>query len=183
MKEYITTIGPLLANFRRVKVHRSTIYKVRDMVPKILGLANLNEMRDKYEGERFHENFSGKILSAFSLGKYLKQNFIDIDGDNYNIKYKPSLDALGLKLDINYSYYGNFHFVPKKPKRPEILVIRKNEHEFLICGFASIKTLKEYQEESKNSLTSDLIGYGVFNGYEHLNRFESIEDLESLIAG
>jgi hypothetical protein len=182
MKEYITTIGPLLGSFKRIKVTRNIIYKVRDMVTQILGLNNLNELRDRYEGERFHENFSGKILSAYSLGKYLNHDFIDLEGGNYNIRYKPSLDILGLELDINYTYYGNLHLVPKKPKRPEVIMIRKNEHEFLICGYASINTLKKYQQESKNSLTSDLSGYAEFNGYNQLAYFETIEDLKGLLG-
>lgn len=88
------------------------------------------------------------------------------------------LSGVGINIGIKTVEYGKFPLIPKKPKYPEIIAIKK-ENSVYILGIASVETLKLYQND--NLVLSPLLRKRNvktgFYAFDKLIPFESISDI------
>ena len=107
-----------------------------------LGLTNLNQMRDRYEGQAFFEKTMKNIGGLMSLQKHLNLELIDLDKVNLG-DFQPYIKLDGKKVNINVFDFGNLPLINKKDiKNPVFFIIQKDSLTFLLCGLATKDVIK-----------------------------------------
>ena len=79
MKDFITYVLPNKKKFQKVNVNRVELNFLESKVVEYFNVKNLTEVRDRFEGATFLNNFLEKALPIFVLEKYLKISIIDWD--------------------------------------------------------------------------------------------------------
>ena len=182
MKDFILKVLSNRDNFLYESLTYKDLLKIQDCVMNALGLKNLNELRDKFEGVAFIDRFSLKISGVMALEKKLKKELIDWEKVNPK-NYIPKIVVSGKEIDVVMSEYGEFPVIEKSNKRPAIITVRKDKKDIWICGFADAKTLNENQDIKflKGEMMKGLDTKTTFVGFNALKPFKTIEELEALV--
>jgi hypothetical protein len=139
----------------------------------------LSEYQHQKDGDKEYKRTLTGIKGEIAVELFLKESFIDWsigDSKDYN---KADLLPLGLNIGIKAVEYGKFPIVHKKVQRPEIITIIWNYNTVLICGFASIPTLKKFQDDNL-ILNDNLRKKGTktgFYGFNYLQKFNNKQEL------
>lgn len=139
----------------------------------------LSEYQHQKDGDKEYKRTLTGIKGELAVEILLNESFIDWsigDSKDYN---KADLLPLGLNIGIKAVEYGKFPVVHKIVERPEIITIIWNYNTVLICGFASIPTLKKFQDDNL-ILNDKLRKKGTktgFYGFFALQKFSSKQEL------
>src|SRR5690606_31095972 len=107
-----------------------------------LGLTNLNQMRDRYEGQAFFEKTMKNIGGLMALQKHLNIELIDSDKVNL-ADFQPYIKLDGKKVNINVFDFGTLPLIKMKDiKNPVFFIIQKDNLTFLLCGLATKEVVK-----------------------------------------
>ena len=79
MKLFFKYIGEYLRLYPQVKFSKTDEVLIRNSAMSHLGLTNLNQMRDRYEGQAFFEKTMKNIGGLMALQKHLNLAIIDFD--------------------------------------------------------------------------------------------------------
>lgn len=180
MKNFISYVLPFKSSFRQIALNRREISLLENLVIRYLKVKDLNELRDRFEGQAFLDNFLQKSVPLIGLQKYLKTDLIDFETISPD-KIKPEIIING--KTVNVIQFGNHLPVLDTLDNLPCIFIYSTQRQMLeLCGFASSYTIQ-------NSLT-DIRRYGfgsketmkgAFYGFDELKMFESIEDLVELL--
>ncbi|WP_126652985.1 hypothetical protein [Chryseobacterium aureum] len=181
MNHFVNNVLKYKALFHVVDVPYRDIHLIQNKVLKELKLKNLNELRDKFEGEQFYKNRLSKCLPIVSLEKLLKIKLFDWEKSELK-NIQSDITISDLKIRLNLSMYGSTPEVEKDSEYPVIFFILNNLKEVWICGFASNKTIKKYHGKERTigigSKSKEVIE---FNGFSHLKKFDTLEELLLII--
>lgn len=174
----------LVRKFKKVSISKATLEEIKRFSKKMVaakGKESHYKIDDDVMYERHITGFSGEA----AVEKFLGEPFIDLTiGHSY--KYNiGDLTKLGIDCGIKTVEWGKFHVVHQKAERPEILVIKENDKDFLICGVATREILEKYQDLGlimNAKLKSRNVKAG-FYGYKHLLKFSNLEELKDIIYG
>ena len=181
MQDYINKILKYREKFKVINLNYNDIDSIKEVVLKALGLTNINQLRDKYEGVSFYQNFSSRISGVIALEKLLGINLID--WDNLSAKnYKPSLSINDIQVDVITASDRDFPVINTRNENPAIIVLRPQEKSLWICGYASTEILNHNQNDNLlKGLLSNKNNETAFTGFDKLRSFESFEDLQKLV--
>ncbi|RZK26966.1 MAG: hypothetical protein EOO43_01195 [Flavobacterium sp.] len=182
MRDFILQVLPNRNKFLNEKLSYLDLKRIEDLVLKSLNINNINELRDKFEGVAFIENFTLKISGLIALEKQLKVPLISWETVN-PLNFEPKLYLLNQQIEIITSEYGSFPIINKDSKIPVIICIKKDKKDIWICGFADLATLNSHTNEKylsgavmrENNKTA-------FVGFNKLNTFSSLEELKTLLS-
>lgn len=79
MKLFFKYVGEYVRLYPQVKYSRTDEVLIRNCAMSHLGLTNLNQMRDRYEGQAFFEKTMKNIGGLMALQKHLNRELIDLD--------------------------------------------------------------------------------------------------------
>lgn len=180
MKNYIKYVLPFKNSFRKIEINRRELTSLENLVVKHLNVRDLNELRDKFEGQAFLDNFIHKALPIIGMEKYLKKNFINLENRR--------LDQIKSEIIVNNTVINLIKFDNQLPlidaanNQPYIFMYSSQKQILELCGFATaedvknnLKDIKSYGFGSKVSLK------GAFDGFEHLQVFNNYEELVKLV--
>ena len=182
MRDFISKVLSNRDSFLYETLTYQELIKIQDCVLASFGFTNLNELRDRFDGVAFIDKFSLKISGVMALEKKLKIEIIDWEKINPK-NYTPKINIAGKKVDVIMSEYGDFPVIEKINKRPAIIIIKKDQKDIWICGYADVKILNENQNVKflKGEMMKDYDSKTTFIGYNKLKPFQNFEDLVNLV--
>jgi len=180
MKNYITYVLPFKSTFRQIAINRRELALLENLVISYLNVRDLNELRDRFEGQAFLDNYILKALPLMGLQKYLKTDLVDFENVLPDkIKSEIIIDGTA----VNVIQFGNLlPLIETSEKLPCIFIYSTQKQTLELCGFASSETVKNYITDVKTyGFGSKETMKGFFYGFDKLKMFESIEDLAQLV--
>jgi len=180
MIDYIRYILPYRRSFYTISLQKRDIVYFENMAVKFLKVRDLNELRDKFEGQAFLNNLLQKALPITALQKYLKIEFYDFN----NVQ----ADKILSEISINSRLINIVKFDQKLPlidienDNPYIFIHSIENQSMEICGFLSaddarksLKDVKRYGFGSKETLK------GAFYGFSSIKVFQNYDELRILV--
>lgn len=181
MKDYIEHILPFRKSFKIINLYRKDIHYLETVVIKHLNLRDLNELRDKFEGQAFLNNYLDKTLPIIALQKYLKTNFIDLEKNLLRqVKCEISINNIIIKI---IKSENNLPLIDLSDDYP-IIIFNSTQNQIMeLCGFASLEVIKNNLKDIKSyGFGSKEKMKGSFYGFDQLKMFDNIDDLAKLIG-
>jgi hypothetical protein len=99
LKLFLKYIGEFLRTYPQVRFAKSDQIPIQKAVLNHLGLTNLNQMRDRYEGQAFFEKTMKNIGGLMALQKHLNMKPIELDKTNLN-DFQPYIKLNGEKIKV-----------------------------------------------------------------------------------
>ncbi|MCA0131144.1 hypothetical protein LBU54_01005 [Winogradskyella sp. D23] len=148
-------------------------FAVRDSVLNSLGLNNLNQLRDRYEGQTFLDKTLKKYGGLVACQKHLNIKVTSID--ELNIKdFKPQIEGKKDIYDIKVFDFGALPALELSTiKNPLIFVIQKDKSTFSICGYGNRDLVLDNLVDSNNE-TVNSVSLKNFIGFSDLKPIEEI---------
>lgn len=162
-----------MRKYPQVRLTMNEEFAIRDSVLSFLGLNNINQLRDRYEGQAFWDktlkNYGGLVACQKHLG-------IEVTTINeLNIKdFKPQIIGKDSVYDIKVFDFGQLPDLElKSVKNPIIFVIQKDKSTFSICGYGSKQLILDNLVDSSNE-TVNSVNLKKFIGFKALNSIDDI---------
>ncbi|MCX7550880.1 hypothetical protein [Xanthomarina sp. F2636L] len=132
-----------------------------------LGLTNLNQLRDRYEGQAFFEKTMKNIGGLMALQKHLNIDIIDLNKADLT-DFQPYIKLNGKKININVFNFGTLPMIKiKEIENPMFFIIQKDSLTFMLCGLASKDVIEKNLIES-NTVKSSTDKFMDFTGFKFL---------------
>ena len=171
MKLFFKYIGENLRLYPQVRFTKTDEVLIRNSAMNHLGLTNLNQMRDRYEGQAFFEKTMKNIGGLMALQKHLNLELIDSDKVNLG-DFQPYIKLDGKKVNINVFDFGSLPLIKIKDiKNPVFFIIQKDSLTFLLCGLATKDVIKKNLIES-SVVQSSTDKYMDFTGFKFLEQIK-----------
>ncbi|MDO1502130.1 hypothetical protein Q2T40_18495 [Winogradskyella maritima] len=171
MKLFLRHLGESLRSYPQIRFTKNDEILIRDSAISHLGHDNLNQLRDRFEGQAFFEKTMRNIGGLMALQKHLKVSPFDFN--NANLKdFLPYIKVDGQRIDINVFEFGQLPMVKvKEVNNPIYFIIQKDSLTFLLCGYAPKTVVNEHLVETlvETSSTDELME---FVGFQHLQQIE-----------
>ena len=170
MKLFFKYIGEYLRSYPQIRFSKTDEVLIRNSAMNHLGLTNLNQMRDRYEGQAFFEKTMKNIGGLMSLQKHLNLELIDLNKVNLG-DFQPYIKLDGKKVNINVFDFGNLPLIKIKDiKNPVFFIIQKDSLTFLLCGLATKDVIKNNLIDT-SVVQSSTDEYMDFVGFKFLENF------------
>ena len=171
--EFLKHTGEFLRQYPQIRLSMKEEFAVRDSVMHSLGLKNLNQLRDRYEGQTFLDKTLKNYGGLVACQKHLNITVTTID--DLNIKdFKPQIEGKNALYDIKVFDFGALPVLELKSIiNPIIFVIQKDKTTFSICGYGDkdlvLKNLVDSNNETVNSVSlKNFIGFSDLNPIEEI---------------
>ena len=171
MKLFFKYLGENLVLYPQVRFTKNNEILIRNSAMTHLGLTNLNQMRDRYEGQAFFEKTMKNIGGMMALQKYLNIELIDLDKTNLT-NFKPHIKLDNKIIIINVFDFGTLPLINiDEIENPTYFVIQKDNLTFLLCGLATKEVIKNNLIETSivKSSTDKYMSFTGFNFLEQIN--------------
>jgi hypothetical protein len=165
MNLFIKYLAPLIREFPQVTLSRRLELDIQNHCMRVLGVKDMGELRDRFEGQKYLDNALYKASSYFACANFIGQADISLE---------KALDSNDLTFQIDGCSYGmlvfNFGELPliSITESPLILVLKKDVKTFSICGIAT----KEVLDDEKNYTIEK--GKKYFIGFQNLSEIKKI---------
>jgi hypothetical protein len=171
MKLFFKYIGENLRLYKQIRFSKNEEILIRNSAMNHLGLTNLNQMRDRYEGQAFFEKTMKNVGGLLALQKFLKTDLIDFNKVNLT-DFQPFIEIDGKKIDIIVFDFGTLPLVKVNDiKNPIYFIIQKDSLTFLLCGYATIDIVNE-NLISTSIVKSSTEKYMSFIGFKYLKKIQ-----------
>lgn len=165
-KEFLRHAGPVVITKKNYPIGTTLRLEVQKTAINHLGLKDIFQLRDRFEGQAYMDKLMLKVSSLFILEKDRGINFIDWD----TIKWDKKADYTLIKIkDTSYRvipfFYGSLPIVSTTIKEPIIFcAIRADFQKGIICGVLSDfsfddDSLFEVKPSSTKGKTKKFIGF------------------------
>jgi hypothetical protein len=169
------------ASYTTITIPNSLTEKITSFVNNIIkekSKENHHIIDNVSQFKRFYTGTLGEV----ALEILLEKQFIDWSIGPSSYYNKADLKKIFLNVGIKTVEYGKFPIISKINNYPEIINIKLNDNQVVICGLATLNVLKDYR---KNSLVLDdyLRARGTKTGFWGLDKlipFKNYMDLLNL---
>lgn len=173
MKTFLKYTGEFLKVYPQIRLSRNEEILIRNEVINHLGLNNINEMRDRFEGQAFFDKTIMNVGGLMAIQKHLDLPIVNISQINLD-GYSPYLEINNEVINVMVFEFGKIPlFDDTKLKNKVFFVIQKDKTTFNLCGFLDIKTIKENVIDV-NTKTHSQAGFKGFIGFDKLNKAEDL---------
>ena len=166
-----------MEGFEQISLKIREELKIQTRVLELLGLSDMGQLRDKYEGERYYQSFRRKVMGLLALEEFLKIAFLNINA--VNKEFTPIIKIKSIEIEVITTEFGELPLLDKNPRKPVILIYLISPRRLIICGFVSIEAIRKNLESIQASSSNR--GKAVFNGFSEIQQFKSLQELEQLI--
>lgn len=181
MKDYIKYLLPHKKTFQVINLTRRELVFLENLVIKYLNVRDLNELRDKFEGQAFMDNFLCKSVPIIGMEKFLKSTLIDFEKIN-PAQFRSEILIDEKVIDI-VMFDFNLPLININNDNPCIFVHSTEKTTLQLCGFASSETIKNnLQDVKKYGFGSKETLKGNFYGFNKLSTFNNISELKKLVG-
>ncbi len=171
MKLFFKYIGEQLRLYPQIRFSRNDEILIRNSTMNHLGLTNLNQLRDRYEGQAFFDKTMKNIGGLMALQKHLNIELINLDKVDLT-DFQPYIILDNEKILINVFDFGTLPLIKlKEIKNPIFFIIQKDSLTFLLCGLASKEVMKNNLIET-SIVKSSTDKYMDFTGFKFLKQIK-----------
>ena len=173
MKEFLKYIGEYLRTYPQIRFNRNDEILIRDESMKHLGLRNLNQLRDRFEGQAFFDKTLMNIGGLMAIQKHLNLPLIDIKKTDLG-GFQPKLIKDNKVIDVLVFEFGTLPLIDvNKINNSIFFVIQKDRTTFNLCGLADINVIKNNLINSLIEKSSQANNMS-FIGFKHLIKPEDL---------
>lgn len=164
MKVFLKYVGESLRTYPQIRLSRNDEVLIRDACMTHLGLTNLNQLRDRYEGQAFFDKTLMNFGGLLAIQKHLTLPLTDINEINLD-GYQPKLKIKGKIIDIIVFPFGTLPLINvNQIINSTFFVIQKDRVTFNLCGFTDVEIIKEnlvntHIESSSQANNMNFIGF------------------------
>jgi len=173
MKVFLKYIGEFLRTYPQIRLNRGDEVWIRDETMKQLGLTNLNQMRDRYEGQAFFDKTMMNVGGLIAIQKHLNlplEDITKIDFSNFRSKLKINNEI----IDVFVFEFGTLPLINiDEINNKTFFVIQKDRITFSLCGFATTDIIKKNLIKTSIERSSQANNMN-FNGFKFLNKSEDL---------
>lgn len=147
--------------------------------------AKLKEKHYQVDDENIFDRFKTGVGGELAVGKWLGVDSLDLTIGISHFYNSGDLTGLGIDCGVKSVEWGKYHVIHTKPTRPEIMVIKETDLDFLICGVATVEVMKRYSDinlivDPKLRARGTKTG---FYGYDKLQQFTNFDELKAIVNG
>lgn len=181
MITYQSYVTPYLNRFVSVTISIEKAIRIKSFAKSIIKkkiTESHHRIDNHQELKRWYTGFSGEA----ALEQLLGVEFIDFTIGDSKYYHVSDLSSIGVDIGVKTVEYGKFPVIFKKSKKPQVIILKQSDIDFLICGLATIEVLNQYQSDSL-ILSPALKKRGTktgFYGFSALQIFKSMEELRNL---
>lgn len=170
MKLFLSYAGEFLRRYPLIKFSKTEEISIRDSAMKHLGLTNVNQMRDRYEGQAFFDKTWKNIGGLLAIQKHLEMNLSDISKINLG-DFQPTIEIQDVVYNINVFPFGELPLIRVEDNdNPVYFIIQKDRLTFQLCGYASREVINQ-NLISTTTVSSSIDEFMDFTGFKYLNHF------------
>lgn len=174
MKLFLKHIGEFLREYPQIKFTRNDEILIRDSAVKHLGLTNLNELRDRYEGQAFFEKTMMNVGGLIAIQKHLNLPTVDFTQIDLS-DFQPTIELNGELIDIHVFEFGSLPLINiDNIKKSVFFIIKKDRLTFTICGLASKDVIKN-NLASTSIEKSSMVKNMDFTGFKFLKHIDDFK--------
>jgi hypothetical protein len=166
MTNFLSELKKCWSTLKIVKLTINDASTIRECVIKSLNLSNATELRDKFEGMAFYENFYQKVSGIIAVEKVLNLKLIDwgsIDPKNYS----PIINLFDRSFHVVTAKFGIFPIIQQPILNPIILLIQKEEKVLWLIGYSDYY----FEKGLDNFIIND---FSIFKSFSNYSGFEAI---------
>ncbi|WP_299397696.1 hypothetical protein [uncultured Gelidibacter sp.] len=174
MNLFLKYIGEFLRIYPQIRLTRNDEISIRNSAMSHLGLYNINQLRDRYEGQAFFEKTMMNVGGLISIQKYLNLPVVDFTEINLS-DFQPKIKLNDELIDIHVFEFGTLPLINIDDiNRPIFFVIKKDKTTFTICGVASTEVIKENLNATsiEKSSTVNHMSFTGFKFLKHIDKFK-----------
>lgn len=159
---YYKVLGEKIVDCPQIKVSSATDNQIKDCVVEVVGVRDLGQLRDKFEGQAFLDDKLFKLQAYNACLNYLGKPLPKISKD-YIENFKPiirSENEILVMVPFRVETLPNMRIM--EYKQPRIFVLHKGGFMYSIMGIASLDVLNNksnYTNIDSSGLTGDFIGF------------------------
>lgn len=181
-RNWETDCKAFIEKLPKVQLSESEVKPIKNFCKEIMA-AKLEERHYQVDNDQIDSRFETGFFGQAAVDKFLGINTFDYSVGKSKEYDVSDLSSIDIDCGVKSADWSNYHVIHKRAKRSEILTVRYNEYEYIICGLATIDILQSYQDD-KLIMSHKLRARGVktgFYGYEHLKQFKNLEELKTLL--
>lgn len=167
------------SKFVGIKIDQSNIDKVEKCIKSIIKV-KLQEEHHYLDNRQEAKRWKNGFLGEFAVGKFLNKKFVDTSVGESKKYHISDLSKIGLDWGIKTVEYGKFPIIFKKSYKDEVIVIKKTDRLFYICGLAKKDVLNRYQSD-KLILSPGLRAKGTKTGFYGFSELKSPSYIKNYI--
>jgi len=133
-------------NYVKITLSNEILQKVDSFITDLIK-RKLSEGHHKTDNRNEEKRWTTGMLGECAVEKFIGKQFIDWTIGDSSFYHTPDLSKLGVKCGVKTVERGKFPIIFKKSYKPEIIVIKISDEEFLICGLATVDVLNTYQSD------------------------------------
>jgi len=171
-------------NFESIRITSDVISKVSEFVQRVISI-KLQEKHHFIDNSQEAKRWTTGYLGEFAVEAFLETSFVDLSIGSSKKYFISDMSTTGVDWGIKTVEYGKFPVIFKKSFKDEVIVIKKAEDLFYICGLATKEILNEFQSD-KLILSPGLRAKGTktgFYGFEHLINPNEMKDRFKSLSG
>jgi hypothetical protein len=173
MKEFLKYIGEYLRTYPQIRFSRNDEILIGAESMKYLGLTNLNQLRDRYEGQAFFDKTLMNIGGLMAIQKHLKLPLIDIKKIDLG-GYQPKIVIDNKVIDVLVFEFGTLPLIDiNEINNSVFFVIQKDRITFNLCGFTDVRVIKSNLINTNIQKSSQANNMS-FIGFKHLTKAEDL---------
>ena len=180
MKEFEEYFLPEMKKYPVMTLTDGTQVKIKRFVNDVIKAKSMETLHQK-DGDKERKRWFTGVSGELAVENYLKVRFFDWGIGNSHHFNSPDLRKIGLNIGIKTVEYGKFPVIHKDSRKPEIIVVKK-DNRYFICGLAPVPVLNAYQDDEL-ILNAKLRARNVktgFYGFKHLIPFSSLQELRKI---
>ena len=177
MKVFLKYVGEFLRTYPQIRLSRGDEVLIRDETMQQLGLTNLNQMRDRYEGQAFFDKTMMNVGGLISIQKHLNLPVEDITKLDFS-GFQPKLKINDEIIDVFVFEFGTLPLIDiDEINNKTFFVIQKDRITYNLCGFATTNVIKQNMintsiERSSQANNMNFIGFKFLRKSEDLLRIK-----------
>jgi len=175
--EFLKYCLPLLKSFPYHKLLRKDLINIQSQVLKKIGVSNIFELKDKFEGEAFLK----KTTIAYSTHLFLNR-FLGFDRDVFELDVQKDgnkFHTLNGKLyeivNFNFGQRCLFEYKNNDIVRDGLIFVLHRAEMTYLCGYITEMEIQFLYEDAPYYTTSTRNGYKIFINFDKL---KSLKDLK-----
>lgn len=146
MHDFVKYVLPHNSSFVQYKLSRADESKIINRTIESLGLIDLNQLRDRFEGVAFLENTMKRVVPLLILSKLLKLELISLSTFQPK-KLTNKISISQFEFEVKVFDYGTIPKFKILNTLPQLLFMRRDPYSYLFCGIATTKLLNKETEK------------------------------------
>lgn len=141
LSEYIDVIK----NSEKYKISQNDLMLFQRTALNHLKLTNMNELRDRYEGQAYLNNFLVRSYAEKALESFLGAIFIDVEKQFNDKSYKPAFAYKNTGIELITAIPEEYPLIPRTPfKIGCIVLVNLESRSTYLAGFFNLDDITDH---------------------------------------